>query len=133
MTCAAVWGRVQISWTISWFHRRMLRNNSDERRRYHGKTCAISRRTSPVCVPPLQTCQGEEVRGQPALNGAQPYSSCGIWDLILGACRDGKCGVDISVLPLTVTWSRYCGLRVSAGLTHFSFYRRVGANDCREQ
>lgn len=31
------------------------------------------------------TCQGEEVRGEPVLHGAQPYSSCGIWDLNLGA------------------------------------------------
>lgn len=41
-------GEYKISCTTSCFHRRVLRNNGDERWRYRGKTCTISRGTSPV-------------------------------------------------------------------------------------
>lgn len=123
MTCAAVRGRVEISLTISCFHRWMLRNNGDGRRRYHGKTCRISRRTSPVS-PALQTRQGEEGRGDQLFTKSSltPGAVFGIWIWehaeVESAGQTSAC-----VLPWTDTWSRYCCLRVSI---HFCFLAPSG-------
>lgn len=96
MICAAVWGRVQNLLDYLLFYRKVLRNNGDERSRYGGKACAISRETSPVSNPLVDVSRrgGDGVTS--SSQGTALLLMC-IWDLGLGARWGRKHQLHISL------------------------------------